>query len=156
MPSLLSAAQISGAESLRDDIFSTFAREFVCYKTPQLTIIDSNLNYKYSYGIQPEGVDGIDYTAYNIQSGTFSGVVQYGDNLRRFFSNPQGVKNEDFRVVIDLGLARLKIRKADFDNYIKDTQSIILDGKNFSIAKTERPHGLFSPKYYTLYLQFQN
>jgi len=156
MPSLLTAAQISGAEALRDMGFDTWTREFVVYKTPQVTIIDSDTNYNYSYGTQPEGQGTTDYTNYTIQSGIFSGCIQYADTLEKLFNNPQGSRNENLRIVMDNGWARLKVKKADFDNYIKDSEDFLLDGKNFAIFRTERPHGLFQPKYYTLYLQYKN
>jgi hypothetical protein len=156
MPSLLTAAQISGAEALRDAAFDTWARAFVIYKTPQITIIDSNTNYNYTYGTQPEGQGTTDYVNYTIQSGMFSGCIQYSDTLEKIFSNPQGAQSENLRIVMDKGLVRLKVKKADFDNYIKDSQSFLLDGKTFTLFRTERPHGLFQPRYYTLYLQYQN
>lgn len=156
MASLLTAQQISGAEALRQGGFDTYARQFVCFRTPTLTIIDQNLDYQYSYGLQPEGVDETDHISYTVQSGMFSGVVQYDNILNKLFSNPQGSRQENFRVVMDNGFARLKVLKEDYDNYIKDSQNIQLDGYNFTIFRTPRSHGVFAPKYYTLYLQFQN
>jgi hypothetical protein len=156
MPSLITGDARTAYENAREDVFLTFAREFIVFKTPQVTIIDSNTNYNYTYGTQPEGQGTTDYVNYTVQSGIFSGCIQYRDHLDRFFSNPQGSRDENFRIVTDGRWCRLKVYKTDFDNYIKDSQVIQLDGKNFSIFEPERPHGLFSPRYYTLYLELQN
>lgn len=156
MSSLFTAAQQSGLESLRDAVFDTFARPIVAYRVENMTVLNSDLNYKYSYGLQPESIGGTDYTSYNIQSGVISGVIKYDNTLDKLFSNPQGSRDENFRVVTDAGFVRVKIRQADFETYIKNSTSIVFDGKNFSLYRTERPHGVFTPRYYTLYLQYQN
>jgi hypothetical protein len=156
MASLFNAQQVSGLEAALSAVHDTYALPYVWYKTPQMTIIDSNMNYKFSYGIQPEGVGENDYVSYNIQSGIFSGVIQYADTLDKLFSNPQGSRGENFRITMDAGWVRLKVRKEDFDNFLKDTQTLMFDDRQFTIFRTERPHGIFAPKYYTLYLQYQN
>lgn len=156
MPSLLTTGEKAELETIREDSFLTWAREFVWYKTAQTTIIDSDTNYKFSYGIQPEGVGDTDYASYNIQSGSFSGCIQYNNRLDQIFSNPQGSRNENFRITMDKTIVRLKVHKEDYDSFLKDTQTLTLDSKQYAIKDPPRPHGLFSPKYYTLYLEQQN
>lgn len=156
MPNLITGAEREAYEAARDDVFSTFARPIVVYKVDNMVILNSDLNYKYSYAIEPESMGSTDYVSYNIQSGIISGVVKYENQLDKYFSNPQGSRKENFDITTAAGLVRMKIRQADFDTYLKNSTSVVFDDKNFSIFRTERPHGLFSPKYYTLYLQFQN
>jgi hypothetical protein len=156
MPSLLTTGEKAELEAIREDGFLTWARPFVWFKTPQTIIIDSNTNYNFSYGIQPEGVGNTDYVSYDIQSGIFSGCIQYDNRLNQIFSNPQGSRNENFRITMDKTIVRLKVHKEDYDNFLKDTQSLTLDSKQYTIVDPPRPHGLFSPKYYTLYLEAQN
>ncbi len=155
MANLISAQLKASLEQARDDVFDSFCRPLIVFKTPEKTILSSDLNYSYSYG-NPDYENDADLVTYTPVSGQFDACILYDKSLEKLFANPQGSRNENFRVVMDDGLCRIKLRKPDYDTFIKDSIDIQFDGFNFVVVKTERPHGVFEPKYITLYLQFKN
>jgi hypothetical protein len=50
------------------------------------------------------------------------------------------------------GEVRIKVGKVDYA-YLKGTKRVEFDGRIFTMTSDERPHGLFSPQYYTFYLK---
>ncbi len=155
MPNLVSASLKSSLEQARDNVFDSFSRPLVAWKTPAKTILSTDTNFYYSYE-GPDYQNDTDLVEYTPVSGTFQACILYDKALERIFANPQGSRDENFRIVMDEGLCRVKLKKDDYDTFIKDSIDIQFDGYQFKIDRTERPHGLFNPKYYTLYLKFQN
>lgn len=157
MSNLMSNQEKIVYEQAIDDIADTFSREIKAWKTPEKTILSSDENYSFSYDSPDYSNDNTrDLVTYSGISGSFMARIQYDKNLERIFANPQGDRGENFRLIMDDGFVRLKIKSGDYNEFIKDSINIQFDNYNFEIFKTERPHGLFSPKYYTLYLKFRN
>jgi len=154
MANLISDADRLVLEGLRDDVFDTFARPVVIYVTPDKTVINQNLNYSYSFS-NPESSDETDLVTYEPQSYTFNVCIAYNKTLERLYANEQGSRKENFGLKFDNGDVRIKMKIADYE-LIKDSINFVFDGNNFESDKTPRPHGLFEPKYYTLYLKFKN
>lgn len=144
-------------EAARDNVFDTFSREILVWKTPAKTILSSDENYSFSYDNPDyDNLNTTDLVTYSGISGSFMACIQYDKSLDRIFSNPKGSRDENFPITTDDGMVRLKVKSGDYNSFIKDTVNIQFDGYGFRIFRTERPHGLFSPKYYTLYLKFEN
>jgi hypothetical protein len=155
MPSLLSDSIKTQAESLRSDIFDTFARPIVVSTTPTKVIISTDENYNFAYE-NPDGVGQEDYVEYTPKSATIQACIQYDKSLDRLFANKFGSANEDIRITTNDGYVRVKISKADYDEYIGDAINFQFDGWDFERDRTPRPHGMFAPKFYTLFLKFKN
>ena len=141
-------------EYARDLVFLEFARSVIVFVTPDKTIINQNLNYSYSFG-NPESSDETDLVTYEPQSYTFNVCIAYNKTLEKLYANEQGSRKENFGLKFDNGDVRIKMKIADYE-LIKDSINFVFDGNNFESDKTPRPHGLFDPKYYTLYLKFKN
>lgn len=154
MPSLISDIEKQHYESARDNVFDTFSRPFIAFKTPEKIIINSDLDYKYSYG-GPDGEENEDFVEYIPESREFNACIFYSKELELLFANNLGNRGEDLRLTMKEGLVRLKIKQDDW-NFLKDAIDYEFDGYKFDKYKVERPHGLFAPKYFTLYLQFKN
>ena len=60
--------------------------------------------------------------------------------------------NAQIKVEKNVGSVRLKVDAVGY-SYLKETKRVELDGRLFTISSDERPHGLFSPQYYTFYLK---
>lgn len=155
MASLLTNSEKAELEAVRDDIFDTFARSITCWTTPEKTILSSDTNYNFTY-MGPDGDSDTDYVEYQPNSGTFMACINYDKKLERYFASPQGTRDESFRLIFDNGTVRVKLKKEDYDNFIKNSINFQFDGYNFDLDKTPRPHGLFDPKYVTLFLKFRN
>jgi hypothetical protein len=155
MASLLTEGEKAELEAVRDDVFATFCREITCWVTPETTVLSSDSNYNYTY-LGPDGDSSGDYVEYTPTSGTFQACINYDKKLERYFASPQGTRDENFRITFDDGSVRIKLRKEDYDSFIKDSINFKFDGFNFDLDKSPRPHGLFDPKYVTLFLKFRN
>ena len=144
-------------EDARDSVFDTFCRTITCYKTPIKTILSTDDNFSYSYSSPDyDNTNSSDLVQYTPVSGKFQACVQYDKNLERLFSTPTRDNKEGVTLSKDDGLVRIKVKSGDYQTFIKDGIDFQFDGYLFKQFRTERPHGVFSPKYYTLYLKFQN
>ena len=152
MANLISTGLKASLEDARDSIFDSFSRPIVCWKTPEKTILSTDQNYNFAYDNPDYSNDNTaDLVTYSGISGQFMACITYNHSLDPTFST-QG----NFSIAKDNGLTRVKVKSGDYNTFIKDSIDIQFDSYNFKIIKTERPHGVFSPKYYTLYLEFQS
>lgn len=154
MANLISSSARLIYEQARDDVFDTFSRPCIVYVTPEKTIISQDLNYSFSYS-NPESQDDTDLVTYEPIRYVFDVCVLYKKELTQLSANKQGSREENLGLQFDNGDVRIKIKKEDY-NLIKNSINFEIDGDNFYVDKTPRPHGLFEPKYYTLYLKFKN
>jgi hypothetical protein len=152
---LIGLAERSEYNSAMADIHDTFSRPILVYKTPEQTIISTDTNYNYFYN-GPEGNGGEDYVSYTPVSGVVNARIMYDKNLERLFNSPTGEKDQDFGVTADNGMARLKIKKEDWATYFEGVIDVQFDGFQFENYKVQRPHVLFDPTHYTLYLKIKN
>jgi len=155
MPNLISSGLLFNLEASRDDVFDSFAINIVVFRTPIKTIINSDVNYSFSYE-SPDYQGSDDYVNYTPVSGVIPANILYDKKLDRIFSNSMNQSSEDFGLILDQGLVRIKIKKTDYDIYMQGVIDYQLDGNHFSLYQTPRPHGVLSPKYYSLYLKFKN
>jgi len=154
MPSLISDAEKLVYESVRDDIFDTFARQIFLNLTPDKIIISTTGNYFESYN-NPDYQDDTNLVTYTPKTTGIMACVSYDKTLEKYFSNKNGTEDESLRLIYDAGMVRVKIKSGDYPLF-KNTINYKFDGYNFSLQRMERPHGLFDPKYYTLYLSKDN
>jgi hypothetical protein len=142
-------------ESVIGDIHDTFSRPILVYKTPETTIVSTDTNYNYFYD-GPDANTGSEYVEYTPVSGIVNARIQYDKTLEKYFASAKGKEYQDFELVGDAGMVRLKINSGDYSTYFADAIDIQFDGFQFENFRTQRPHGLFSPKYYSLYLRIKN
>jgi hypothetical protein len=71
---------------------------------------------------------------------------------RQFEDSFDAEAGAQIKVDKHVGEVRVKVNKDGYD-FLKGAKRCELDGRIFTISSDERPHGLFSPKYYTFYLK---
>jgi len=157
MANLIPSQLRSITEQARMDVFDSFSRKIVVFVTADKVTLDTDLNYNFSYDSPDYGTDNQNNVVqYIVNSGSFDACILYENRLDRFYSNPDGSRDEKFRLTYDGGNVRIKLKKEDYNNYIKDAINFSFDGYNFELDKTPRPHGLYTNQIYSLYLKFKN
>ena len=123
MGSLISDSDKSELEKVINSMHDTFAREIYAYKEAKKVIVSSNKFHGLYSNVQGE------QKVENVpQYQTFKARIYYADK--------QSEEND----------------QAGYD-YMKDAKRIEFDGRMFVVNSDVRPHGLFTPTYYTLYLK---
>jgi hypothetical protein len=148
MANLISDEQRAYLESMIDNMHDTFARDIVVNREATKVIISTDPNYNFLY----KNVNG-DFTKstkYTAQYKTLKARILYEDKQRE--QNFDGEVDSQIKVNRPMGQVRIKLNKEGYD-YFKGAKRVDLDGMRFYIDSTVRPHGLFSPKYYTFYLR---
>ena len=147
MGSLINNIDKESLESVFDDIHDTFARDIKFIKDAQKIILSTDPNYNYLYKNSRGQITSVQR---KIIQTTFKARILYVDKQNEdLFDGPAA---SQIKVEGHIGEVRIKVTKEGYD-YLKDTKRCELDGRKFSIASDERPHGLFSPKFYTFYLK---
>ena len=146
---LLSDAEKIDLRNSLEDIHDTWKRSVAFYKKPEEVVISTNSDHNFLLGGSPDNTE-IQLVQ---QSGVFDVRIHYQKRQTiRPFSD--GTDNE-IKLSIYEGEVRLKV-KEDAHQYLQDTERVVFDGYNFTIADMERPHGLFSNDFYTYYLRRVN
>lgn len=145
MGSLISDSDKSDIEKVIDSMHDTFAREIYAYKEAKKVIISSS-----SFHGLYSNVNGEQQTENVPQFQTFKARIYYPDRQRE--DSVGGDVDMQIKVERPQGEVRIKIDQDGY-NYIKDAKRVEFDGRRFIINRDVRPHGLFAPKYYTLYLK---
>jgi len=148
MANLISDTERDYLESLMDDMHDTFSRDIVIIKDAQRIIISTDPNYNYLY----DNVSGTFNTTIQNQpqKETFKARILYGK--KQVEDNIDVGVDSQMNVDLPAGHVRIKLNQDGFD-YIKKAKRVTFDDKIFEINTTDRPHGLFRPRYYTFYLK---
>lgn len=150
MSSLISDSDKTAYATAFQQNVDTWVRPLIVYQEPQKTVIISDPNYN-------------PYEAYNqnnteIQNTpiftTISGRILYDKDQEWSFMRPYTngganeaqikVKNQSVRSV------RLKVDISGF-NLLQTAKKVEIDGQLFDLESLARPHGLFTPNYFTFY-----
>jgi hypothetical protein len=147
MTSFLDNIDKDGLESVFDDLHDTFARDIKFIKDSQKIILSTNPNYNYLY----KNAKGQMNTVKNkiIQTTMKARILYVGRQEGDLFDGEAGAQ---IKVDKNAGEVRIKVNKDGYD-FLKEAKRCELDGRKFTISSDERPHGLFSPRYYTFYLK---
>lgn len=146
MSNLIPSNQRSAIESVLDDIHQTFGRTIYAYKEAETTFVSLNPDYNALYG----NVDGGQaHTTQTPVTGSFTARISYLGQQKE-----EGIAEGGAQLKLErpAGQVRIKIDQNGY-NFIKSSKRIKLDDRMFIIDSDVRPHGLFSPKYYTFYLK---
>lgn len=154
MSSFLSDSQKDSLGNQFFKLHDTFARPITIWKNAQQTVISSNPSNNYLFEKAPFN----DTTQKVLVSGTFMARILYdkyelltqfnGTSASAGSANQVNLKRENGGVRIQVDITGA--------NYLFDAQTVTFDGEIFDISSTERPHGLFPPKFYSFYLNKLN
>lgn len=144
-----SQAQRDNLENLVDSVWQTFKRAFQLFVEAQTASIITDPNFS-RFGQRDQNVFN---PAVTPQYTTVMGTILYGNKQPWEYIAPENrtnymqdkIRNSD-------GIVRIKV---DADGYalMQDCKLVVLDGFNFKLNSTARPHGLFSPLRYTFTLE---
>lgn len=147
MGSLIDDAMKASMENAMGDIHDTFARDIICIKDAKRVILSTDPNYNFLY----KNVQGsVTSVKREINSRTLKARILYvGRQNEELFDATTSAQIKIDQVV---GEVRIKVGKDDY-LYLKGTKRVEFDGRVFTMTSDERPHGLFSPHFYTFYLK---
>lgn len=149
MSSLISDAQKIELGDALNNVFLTFSRPLVVWRTPNTVIISSNPDtYNFIYGEnQPSTV-----VKYQPVSGVFPGSISWGE--------PNAFNEREIRPNINGSLCQVDVLDDGYNFITSGTyEQIIVDGVSCSVnAENPYPrlHGLFDTRYKCLYLRRNN
>lgn len=145
MASLFSDDEKAFFESLIDDVHDTFKREIYVYSEGTNLVMSLDPNYN---GFYQRNVPNVQVTPIRT---TIQARIKYAAE-----QPVDGINQEtiDFqtKVFLPAGSVRLKVDASGYE-VMKDARRIEFDGRTFIPESTNRPHGLFAPKYYTFILK---
>lgn len=145
----LSAVIRANAEALLQDVHDTFARDIIVWKKAKEIVISTNPKHNFMFQSSPNNTK----VEHIPVSGLFKARVLYGDSQKKNPISSPGREGEDqIGLTMPQGTVRLKIDNSGY-NFVKDATRITLDGSVFEIDSDPRPHGLFEPKFTTIYLK---
>ena len=147
MTSFIDNIDKDGLESVFDDLHYTFARDIKFIKDSQKIILSTNPNYNYLYKNTQGQMSSVKNKI--IQTTMKARILYVGRQFEDSFDAEAGAQ---IKVDKHVGEVRVKVNKDGYD-FLKGAKRCELDGRIFTISSDERPHGLFSPKYYTFYLK---
>jgi len=147
MTSFIDNIDKDGLESVFDDLHDTFARDIKFIKDSQKIILSTNPNYNYLYKNTQGQMSSVKNKI--IQTTMKARILYVGRQFEDSFEAEAGAQ---IKVDKHVGEVRVKVNKDGYD-FLKGAKRCELDGRIFTISSDERPHGLFSPKYYTFYLK---
>jgi len=147
MGSLINDAHKAFLESAMDEIHETFARDLICIKEANKVIMSTDPNYNFLYKNVRGSVSSVKNV---INQKTIKARILYVGRQQEDLFDAQ--TSAQLKVEKVAGEVRIKVGKADYE-YLKGTKRAEFDGRVFTMTSDERPHGLFTPQYYTFYLK---
>ena len=144
MANLLSTTEITNITGAFGDVFDTFKREIVIYKTPQQTAVDVSTSFLYGY--DDYSSKPTNYTLTPV-SGVFSGVF-YGSSYQA------DVLLGETKTYIPDNQYYIKVER-DCRNYINNgrNQRIDVDSKPYKLIGSEKQVNFLTAKYYVFLLE---
>lgn len=147
--SFLTDSQQDALGNVFFNLHATYARPIIIWKTARKTVILSNPANSYIFDNAPFN-DDIQVVPV---SGLFQARILYGKQQPlEQFSTPQSKEATDqINIRNEKGIVRIQV-DATGASYLFDAKQVTFDNEIFDIDATQRPHGIFSPKFYTFYL----
>jgi hypothetical protein len=141
-----------------DNIHQIFKRPILIFRQAERVIISENLNYNFAYG---DNQNQNDTVSYNIASGVFDARIWYMPGMSAN-KEPMTTSTSDrefsargepqLRFRNDKNYIRLKLDVSGF-NFIDGAKTVEIDGENYNFFSAPRRNGLFTPQYWTLWLE---
>lgn len=153
MSSLISDAEKAAMEALLSDVADTFARPLTIIRQANEVVIYNNPDNSFIYQNTPFNTE----TIVTPVTGVFNGRIWYERRQPLdLLSSLGGIRGTDqLDVRVQEGYARLKLPPSGAA-FMNGAERVQFDGNSFTIDSTPRPHGLFTPQYYTYWLKRTN
>lgn len=142
---LLTDAEKEELSGAIDDIHDSWKRDILIYREPEVAVISTNNNHNFAFQLNEQV--GLSTTLSGV-SGSFEARIWQPSMMSDFELkiNLPDVNNFQVKAV-----CRLKLDDAGW-NFIRDARKVIVDGSTYDRITEDRQHGLFSPKYHTIWL----
>lgn len=127
-----------------DMVHDTFMRPVVYFQRPEETIVYSNQHHNFLFGDAPTSSE----VATTVNSGEFNARIQWGAKQELY-------GNQSLSLLLEEGQVRVKV-DATGRSILEDAERIVIDDIPCKRVTSARPHGLFTPKYYTFTLERVN
>jgi hypothetical protein len=144
--SYLSSSQKQLFENAMQKVHDTFARSIFVYKESLKVIVSTDANFNYLYN----NVKGVSQTVRKSQFSVITARIHYMNKQDEVSFD--GEANSQLNLTQNVGEVRIKVDTEGY-KYFKDAERVEIDGRMFFKVTDVRKHGLFSPKYFTFYLQ---
>lgn len=147
---LLSQSEKAALEAEIYNIHDTFSRPIYMWKQRQQVVISESDSHNYIWDSAPQNTTTID----TIVSGQFNARILYGkkQNVDPFKARQSNQAESQSAAELQLGEVRVKLDPTGAA-FMNDAKRATFDNETFEIVSSERPHGLFTPKFYTFYLK---
>lgn len=147
MPSFLTDSQKSAMQSVFQDLHDTFARPIYYFKEAKKVVLSTTPTFNSIYQQQSAPQKTVTKV---VQSGSFNARIQYDTDKSEGSLNDDKIDSQ-LKIRMPDGYVRIKVDEQGY-SHLKNTKRLEFDGRRFSVESDVRPHGLFTPNYYTFYL----
>ena len=151
MPSLITDAQRQIYDAALQDQFDTFKRPFQLFVEANVATISTSVYYtRFGQHDQNAAIDEAN-TPVTPQATTVMGCIYYATKQPWLFISPDGIGHDAQQLKLNNSDGTVRI-KVDATGYalMKDVKLVNLDGFQFQMDSTARPHGLVgSPTRWT-------
>ena len=145
MASLISDTNKADLQSTIMDVWDTFKRPIIIYKEPEKVIISTNPNYS-RFGDNSQNQYNPPVTPQPI---TVYATILHEKRQRLTYID---AANSQIKVKNDEGQVRIKVDSTGY-NVMVGAKNIELDGFQYRVNSSPRPHGLFTPSLWTFFLE---
>lgn len=154
---LLSDSEKNVFQAAIRDVHDTFKRSVTIFKTPEKVIVSTNPNYNFAYTDNQINNDTVSYV---VNSGVFDARIhslstQQANELLFVTSKNVSDTTDESKLSQVKNIITIKLDKAGYD-FIFGAKFVEVDEDKYIILSSARKHGLFTPEYYTYYLQRTN
>lgn len=151
MTSLLTAAEKAQCEAAIASVADTFSRPLVIVRMAEQIVISDSPAHSFIWPQAPAN------TPTNVipVTGVYQGRIWYERRQPLDLLNStqaSRIGSDQINVQVQDGTARLKLDPAGA-TFIAGAERVQFDGNTFTIESTARPHGVFTPQYYTYWLK---
>lgn len=145
MADLLTATEKVEFADAVEDLFDTFSRDIVVYKTATRLVVSQDPNYNFVFG----STDSTSNETETFETGTYKARISYINDQKKITEISQEI---NVPMEITKGIVRIKVQPAA-NEFLKGYDHIEFDGKFFKIISDYRPKYVFGDYYYVYYLQ---
>ena len=153
MADLFSASEKLILSNNFNDIHDTFSRPIYIYRRANEVLISENPENNFIWDNAPNNSQA----EIAIVSGMFNARIKYGTEQKRenFSSETRNNAEEQNVSTLEMGMVRIKLDPSGAA-FIGDAERVKFDDEVFEITTSKRPHGLFTPQFYTYFLKKLN
>ena len=123
------------------------------YKRADQVVISNEPTHNFLWDQAPSNST----TEATLVSGVFQARILYGSDQKRdqFDSATNNNSVAQNTANVEMGTVRLKLDPTG-SAFIQGAERITFDGDIFEVTSSKRPHGLFTPQYFTYFLKKLN